>query len=293
MDTQEGVKPGESVTPPKKTPKKEVKLKKEAKPKKEVKPETAVTPQDKAPENEPEIEWKGNQSTPPLKIYKKLHAIQGKVEKMEKDGYNDFSKYNYLTETQVTVKMKKLLDEEGVLFMPNWIVEKTEMIGAQFGVIVRIDYKFIDIDSGESVDGYAQGIGADKGDKGIYKAITGGIKYIYMKTFNIPTGDDPEDAKSEKEVAKDAEKTKVQGEQFEKQKVEFKTLLAEFIEKEKAEPNPMPNIMPSIVLEKHTGIKVKALNELTKSQMLLAITKFKRAKCAPNNPITPQDNANQ
>lgn len=36
------------------------------------------------------------------------------------------------------------------------------------------------------------GEGMDTGDKAIYKAITGAQKYVLMKTFLIPTGDDPE-----------------------------------------------------------------------------------------------------
>jgi hypothetical protein len=36
------------------------------------------------------------------------------------------------------------------------------------------------------------GEGQDAGDKGPYKAMTGAQKYALMKTFMIPTGDDPE-----------------------------------------------------------------------------------------------------
>ena len=66
-----------------------------------------------------------------------------------------------------------------------------------------VTYKFVDIESGESIGDFACGQGADKGDKGVYKAITGAIKYVYMKTFNIPTGDDPEknDRKPEKKAS--------------------------------------------------------------------------------------------
>lgn len=258
-------------------------------PQKEVTPKTAVAPKasevstEEYEDKETGTKWGGKRNVPPLKLYKKLHSIQTKVEKMEKDGFNDFSKYNYLTETQVTVKMKRLLDEEKVMFFPNWYVEKTEMIGSQFGVIVRIDYLFVDIESGEFMQGYAQGIGADKGDKGIYKAVTGGIKYVYMKTFNIPTGDDPEDAKNEKEIAKDEANAKVQGEKLAKNKEEFKTLLGDFVKLEQASAEPLDDTSPVAILKKHTGIEVKALSELTPQLMMNAIVKFKRAKLSLNN----------
>ena len=130
-------------------------------------------------------------------LLKKLHQIQAKVGTMEKDGFNAFSKYKYLTETQVTIKMKHLLNEVGVLFTYSSEVAEIRDIGSQTGVVVRITYRFWDIDTGDYIENSVDGIGADKGDKGVYKGITGAIKYIYMKTFNIPTGDDPENEKAE------------------------------------------------------------------------------------------------
>ena len=130
-------------------------------------------------------------------LLKKLHQIQAKVATMEKDGFNAFSKYKYLTETQVTIKMKHLLNEVGVLFTYSSEVAEIRDIGSQTGVVVRITYRFWDIDTGDYIENSVDGIGADKGDKGVYKGITGAIKYIYMKTFNIPTGDDPENEKAE------------------------------------------------------------------------------------------------
>lgn len=47
-------------------------------------------------------------------------------------------------------------------------------------------------ETGEKIEVPWIGQGADKGDKGCYKAITGGYKTFLMKMFMIPTGDDPE-----------------------------------------------------------------------------------------------------
>ena len=52
--------------------------------------------------------------------------------------------------------------------------------------------KMVDAQSGESLSSTIIGSGQDKGDKGPYKAYTGAQKYFLMKTFMIPTGDDPE-----------------------------------------------------------------------------------------------------
>ena len=122
---------------------------------------------------------------------------------MEKDGTNSFQGYKYLSETQLTFKMKSLLDKHKVVFNFESEVKScvpyTSSKGANnFLTTVKVTYRFIDVESGELLGGYVDGQGSDTGDKGVYKAITGAIKYVYMKTFNIPTGDDPENDKGQK-----------------------------------------------------------------------------------------------
>lgn len=132
---------------------------------------------------------------PPIKnILKKLHTIQGEIEKMEKDGHNDHNNYNYLSETQLTMKMKELFDKHEIMTFYSWYRKDLQPTpsGKQLVANVQVDYRFYDVESGEFISGTVSGDGADASDKGIFKAITGAIKYLYMKTFNIPTGDDPE-----------------------------------------------------------------------------------------------------
>ena len=50
----------------------------------------------------------------------------------------------------------------------------------------------------EEYFGAITGTGGDQTDKGMYKAITGAIKYIFIKHFLIPTQDDPEVEKATK-----------------------------------------------------------------------------------------------
>lgn len=147
-----------------------------------------------------------------LNILKKLHTIQASIEKMEKDGKNSFQNYSYLSETQITIKMKNLLDSEKVLFTySSKITGSKEWDNAkgvkQILTDVEVTYHFFDIESGEGITGIAAGQGIDSGDKGVYKAITGAIKYIYMKTFNIPTGDDPEKDDQPKRVVEKKQAT--------------------------------------------------------------------------------------
>lgn len=127
-------------------------------------------------------------------IYHKLHAIQSEVGKMAKTGKNTAQNYNYLTESDISEKFKDLLVKYGVVFTYCSSIDEVRPspTGKQIITDVTVNYEFIDIDTEEKVTGYAAGQGSDATDKGVYKAITGAVKYIFMKTFLIPTGDDPE-----------------------------------------------------------------------------------------------------
>jgi hypothetical protein len=57
---------------------------------------------------------------------------------------------------------------------------------------VKIDITLIDVDSGESVSFSGIGTGQDSGDKSVMKAQTAAIKYAYLLSMAISTGDDPE-----------------------------------------------------------------------------------------------------
>ena len=52
-------------------------------------------------------------------------------------------------------------------------------------------------DGGASFTTSWLGSGQDSGDKGVYKALTGGVKYLLMKNFLVSTGDDPEQEETE------------------------------------------------------------------------------------------------
>ena len=132
-----------------------------------------------------------------LKILEKLHKIQSEIGRMEKDGKNSFQNYSYLSETQVTTKMKDVLESNQVVFSYSAKTASTYPFKNAKGVQnfltnVDVSYSFYDVESGEKIRGLVSGQGTDSGDKGVYKAITGAVKYIFMKNFLIPTGDDPE-----------------------------------------------------------------------------------------------------
>lgn len=133
------------------------------------------------------------------KILGKLHNIMSKVDFIAKDKKNEFHNYEYASEEAIKKTLHPLLVKEKVLFSLT-----TVGLPQVNGEITSQDfhYRFFDIESGESLEGSFVGQGQDKGDKGIYKAITGAIKYILTSTFLIPTGLDPENEEKPEVVEK-------------------------------------------------------------------------------------------
>lgn len=124
-------------------------------------------------------------------IYKKMYSIMSDVDRIEKDKKNDFQNYSYASENVIKTRLHELLVQYKVLFITS--VTSCSTTG-QDNLLTTIQgtYRFIDVESEESIEGEFVGQGSDKGDKGVYKAITGAIKYTLTSVFLIPTGDDPE-----------------------------------------------------------------------------------------------------
>lgn len=130
----------------------------------------------------------------PTSVLKKLVKVQKDVGYMAKEGRNASQGYNYLSEAQISEEFKALLEKHGLFFYCSSDITNVQPSpsGKQIITDVRVRYRFIDTATGEYIAGVSAGQGSDATDKGVYKAITGAIKYIFMKTFLIPTGDDPE-----------------------------------------------------------------------------------------------------
>jgi len=131
------------------------------------------------------------------KLVKKLAKVMDQVKYIEKKGYNKFHKYHYATESDVSEKVREVLAENDVIMLPDIVDHATREHINQRGnkeyiATVTVKFTFIDGETGEQLSIHGIGEGQDAGDKAVYKAITGATKYALMKTFMIPTGDDPE-----------------------------------------------------------------------------------------------------
>jgi hypothetical protein len=133
-------------------------------------------------------------------IASKLVKIMQECSYVQKRGRNAFHNYNYALASDVLDKVGESCVKHGVATVANaeileWKpVDKQGRDGAktEFYATVRVCITAIDQDSGESVTFSGVGCGQDVGDKAVMKAETAAIKYAWMTTLNIATGDDPE-----------------------------------------------------------------------------------------------------
>jgi ERF superfamily protein len=133
----------------------------------------------------------------PKRLVEKLCEIMDAVGYIQKRGWNDFNKYKYAMEADLVEMIRPELAKRKVFLFSSLVETKTnEYKNAKgnptFMTDLVMKWTFEDAESGETRTCVFPGSGADTGDKGVYKALTGCEKYLLMKTFLIPTGDDPE-----------------------------------------------------------------------------------------------------
>lgn len=121
-------------------------------------------------------------------VAKKILEVMKRIDGIAKDKRNEFHKYDYVSDEAIVTAIRKAMIEVGLVAIPNQHDYKRD------GDIVTlaVGYTLIDVETGEGLNTTAYGEGKDSGDKAVYKAATGAEKYFFLKTFLIPTGDDPE-----------------------------------------------------------------------------------------------------
>lgn len=132
-------------------------------------------------------------------IYRKLAAVAGSIEAVDKDGKNKDQGYRYPTPASVMSAVKPLLNEHKLAIVPH-LVEFTEVDTGQRSqggkpfIINRVTmhYHILDGESGEElvVPWQAQA-GTYGDDKGLAKAQTIALRTFLIQLFQIPA-EDPE-----------------------------------------------------------------------------------------------------
>lgn len=127
-----------------------------------------------------------------------LAAVMAKCHRIPKNGYNQFHKYKFATEADVSDTVRELLASEGVCFMPSVEEVKQQTIQTKSGTatlsMVKMQMRFISGVTGEELTSSWYSEAADNSDKSINKCVTAGVKYFLLKTFLISSGDIVDDA---------------------------------------------------------------------------------------------------
>lgn len=123
-------------------------------------------------------------------VFQRMHAVANEIGTVEKNGRNTFHNYDYATEASFVHALRPLLYKHGLVIIPSIAAPPTVDNGI---TTVSMRFTVINIDKPEEkVDMIIPAQGQDKGDKGVYKALTGAKKYFIALAFMVPTGDDPE-----------------------------------------------------------------------------------------------------
>ena len=149
------------------------------------------------------------------KLAKKFVAVMQECSHVTKTGTNDFHRYKYATATDVLEKVNASLTKHGIASVVSPALLNIKEITTAKGnterlATVEVTVTLIDSESGESFAIKGLGSGQDAGDKSVAKAQTMALKYCYMASLAIATGDDPEaDSKTDEAMTSYSTKTSV------------------------------------------------------------------------------------
>jgi hypothetical protein len=118
----------------------------------------------------------------------KMAQVMGQIGVIQKSGYNEHFKYKFAEAGDVAQAVRVLLAEQRIAFF----AEMTDAQKVDGNWLVRFVFTFVDGDTGEVKACNWLGESTARDDKGINKAATAAEKYFLLKTFMIPTEDEPD-----------------------------------------------------------------------------------------------------
>lgn len=127
----------------------------------------------------------------------KFIQVMQECSHIAKSGTNSYHGYKYATSSDVMQKVNAAFTKYGIAsFVSPSLISLQEVKTAKGNIdhfaTVEVEIKLIDKDSGEEAILKGLGNGQDNGDKAVAKALTSAMKYAYMMSLAISTGDDPE-----------------------------------------------------------------------------------------------------
>ncbi len=160
-----------------------------------------------------------------------LNGVMKDVTYVQKGGQVKFgsTKYSYVSEANFLEAARPAMVKHGLALLPSCV----ELRESGNKVYVHMSYTLTHTSGAVwPKELFMWGCGEDRGDKAVYKAITGANKYMLFKLLNVPTGEDPESGTQPEEQSTTkpaATKTEVETpyKMPDKEKV-LKTIMKEF-----------------------------------------------------------------
>lgn len=126
-----------------------------------------------------------------MNLFEKISAVMDDIKYLAKDDTVAFgnTKYKAISEEKVTSAIREKLITHKLVILPIKQEHRRE------GTLSTVDvtYRIVNIENpDEFIDVVSSGTGADTQDKGVGKAMTYAYKYMLLRTFAIPTGEDPD-----------------------------------------------------------------------------------------------------
>ena len=122
----------------------------------------------------------------------KIAAVSKDLGAIAKTGHNKEQGFDFIEYATVSGKIRELFDKHGIAIIPQvkeiLVTENvTSKSGRQgYHYILRMSFKILNADNADdSIERDWLGEATAYDDKGINKAETSGVKYFYMRTFNI------------------------------------------------------------------------------------------------------------
>lgn len=135
---------------------------------------------------------KSNTKTTTNSLAGKLIEVMRECGYVRKDAKNSFHKYSYASAAAILEKVNEALCKNGLATLMKSEILSHTIEGKEKFVTVKVTISLVDADTGERMEISGIGSGQDSGDKAIAKAQTMALKYAWMMSLNISTGDDPE-----------------------------------------------------------------------------------------------------
>lgn len=131
-----------------------------------------------------------------MNLHQKMLEVMKAIEYLNKDDAVKYGQTSYraMSEEKVTSTVRKEFVRLGIVVYP---VEQTVSKDGNI-TTTNTTYKMVNVeDPNDFIFLASSGQGADTQDKGVGKAMTYSFKYMLLRTFAIPTGEDPDKISSD------------------------------------------------------------------------------------------------